>query len=339
MADIADVARRAGVSIATVSRALNGKSASAATRQKVVDAAAELGYVISSSASGLATGRTRHIGFMVPFIDRWFFTALLTGVESVLLSQGYDVTLYDLQGNDTQRDQVFGSSLRRASIDGLIAASIELTPDEVLALRALGKPVVSIGGFIEGATAVDVDNARMAALATEHLLSLGHTRIAYVGAGRTIASAFQLGDARYDGWMSAMRSAGLEVDESGLWEADFDIPSGYAAAKELLAHDRPTAIFAASDEIGIGCMLAARDLGLRVPDDLSVVGIDDHKLSTFFGLTTLAQDPAGQGRLAAHLMLAQLDNPAAAPEHRTLQPRFVVRSSTARPGGAVHGTA
>lgn len=339
MADIADVARLAGVSTATVSRALNGKTASAATREKVLAAAAELGYVVSSNASGLASGRTRHIGFMVPFIDRWFFTDLLTGIESVLLSQGYDVTLYDLQGNESQRDQVFGSSLRRASIDGLIAASIELTPDEVRALRALGKPVVSIGGYIEGATAVDVDNARMATLATEHLLSLGHTRIAYVGAGRTIASAFQLGDARYDGWLSAMRAAGLEVEETGFWEADFDIPSGYAAAKALLAHDRPTAIFAASDEIGIGCMLAARDLGLRVPDDLSVVGIDDHKLSAFFGLTTLAQDPAGQGRLAAHLLLAQLDNPGAAPEHRTLTPRFVVRSSTARPGGAVHETA
>ena len=223
MADIADVARLAGVSTATVSRALNGKTASAATREKVFAAAAELGYVISSNASGLASGRTRHIGFMVPFIDRWFFTDLLTGIESVLLSQGYDVTLYDLQGNDSQRDQVFGSSLRRASIDGLIAASIELTGDEIRALRALGKPVVSIGGYIEGATAVDVDNARMATLATEHLLSLGHTRIAYVGAGRTIASAFQLGDARYDGWLSAMRAAGLDGEESGFWEADFDI--------------------------------------------------------------------------------------------------------------------
>lgn len=331
MADIGDVARHAGVSIATVSRALNGKSASPQTRQRVLAAAKELGYVVSSSASSLASGRTRNIGFMVPFIDRWFFTSVLTGIERVLLERGYDVTLYDLQGIDEQRAKIFDNSLRRAGIDGLIAASIELAPQEIRTLQYLGKPVVSIGGIISGASTIDVDNLSLAHLATEHLISLGHTRIAHIGSTNTLGSAFRLGDTRYDGWRSALQAAGLHADPALFREADFDIPSGYVATKSLLAHDRPTAIMAASDEIAIGSILAARDLGLDIPQDLSVIGIDNHQLADFFGLTTIAQFPDRQGRQAAELMLAMIDEPATETQHRTIETEFVVRSSTAKP--------
>ena len=331
MADIVEVARRAGVSIATVSRALNGKSASPETRQRVIAVAEELGYVVSSSASNLATGRTMTVGFMVPFIDRWFFTSVLTGVEATLIDRGYDVTLYDLQGNDKQREKVFASSLRRASVDGLIAASIELAPHEVRALRDLGKPVVSIGGTIDGVSAVDVDNLQISRLATEHLISLGHTRIAHIGNGSTLGSAFHLGDTRYEGWRSALEAAGLRARAELYREADFDIPAGYQATKSLLAHDRPTAIFAASDEIAIGSILAARDLGLRIPEDLSVIGIDDHRLAEFFGLTTIAQHPEQQGKRAAEVILATLADPTAEPRSHSVDTRFLMRSSTATP--------
>ena len=331
MADIAEVARHAGVSIATVSRALNGKSASPETRQRVIDAADVLGYVVSSSASNLASGRTRNIGFMVPFIDRWFFTSVLQGIKTILLDRGYDITLYDLQGNDKQREKIFATSLRRASIDGLIAASIELAPDEVRTLRDLGKPVVSIGGAITGASAIDVDNLHMSLLATEHLISLGHTRIAHIGSGSILGSAFHLGDTRHQGWRTALETAGLPVSPALFREADFDIASGYEATKSLLAHDRPSAVFAASDEIAIGSLLAARDLGLHLPGDLSVIGIDDHRLADFFGLTTIAQFPDLQGRRAAEVILATLDQPDVQPQQHTLDTRFVIRSSTATP--------
>ncbi|WP_419817912.1 LacI family DNA-binding transcriptional regulator [Glaciibacter flavus] len=331
MADIADVARHVGVSIATVSRALNGKSASPETRQRVLAAAQELGYVVSSSASSLATGRTRNIGFMVPFIDRWFFTTVLKGMEPILLERGYDLTLYDLQGVEKQREIIFDNSLRRASVDGLIAASIELAPNEVRTLRDLKKPVVNIGGTIPGVSTVDIDNLRISQLATEHLISLGHTRIAHVGNGGALGAAFHLGDTRYQGWKTALNNAGIDVDLNLFREADFDIPSGYQAAKSLLGYDRPTAIFAASDEIGIGCILAARDLGFHVPHDLSVIGIDDHHLSGFFDLTTIAQFPEEQGRQAAILLLSNIDEPASEQLHHTVTPSFIIRSSTAKP--------
>ncbi|WP_374947367.1 LacI family DNA-binding transcriptional regulator [Agreia sp.] len=331
MADIVEVAQRAGVSIATVSRALNGKSASAETRRRVLQAAQELGYVVSSSASSLASGRTKNIGFMVPFIDRWYFTTLLRGIEAVLLEHGYDVTLYNLQGHEEQREKIFATSLRRSSVDGLIAASIELAPHEIRTLQDLGKPVVSVGGTIDSVSTVDVDNFHISRLATEHLISLGHTRIAHVGSGSALGSAFRLGDTRYDGWQSALAEAGLAHDETLFREADFDIESGYRATKFLLAHNRPSAIFAASDEVAIGSLLAARDLGLRVPADLSIIGIDDHHLADFFGLTTIAQFPEMQGQAAADLLLATLENPGIEPQHRTIAPEFVVRASTARP--------
>lgn len=332
MADIVDVARHAGVSIATVSRALNGKSASPETRRRVIASAEELGYVVSSSAASLATGRTMTIGFMVPFIDRWFFGNVLKGIEATLIGHGYDVTLYDLQGNDEQRDKIFSSSLRRASIDGLIAASIELAPHEIRTLRDLGKPVVSIGGTIDGVSAVDVDNLRISRLATEHLISLGHTRIAHIGNGSSLGSAFHLGDTRHEGWRAALEAAEIPVDPELYRESDFDIAAGYHATKSLLAHNRPTAVFAASDEIAIGSILAARDLGFHLPTDLSIIGIDDHQLSEFFGLTTIAQFPERQGQRAAELVLATLDEPDTEPRSHSIDTRFIIRSSTARPG-------
>ena len=330
MVDITEVARHAGVSTATVSRALNGKSASPEARRKVFAAAEELGYVVSSSASGLASGRMKTIGYMVPFIDRWFFTSLLKGIEAELLEAGYDVALYDLQGADWQREKIFGSSLRRASIDGLIAASIELAAQEIRTLRDLGKPIVSIGGVIEGVSTVDVDNLQAARIATEHLTSLGHTRIAHVGSGSKLGSAFRLGDIRHEGWKGALEAAGLPADEGLFREADFTIASGFEAAKSLLAFDQPTAIFAASDEIAIGCILAARDLGFRVPHDLSIVGIDDHDLADFFGLTTMAQFPDAQGRMSARLILDALDGNPSPIQHLTADTRFIMRSTTAK---------
>ncbi|TFC93076.1 LacI family DNA-binding transcriptional regulator [Cryobacterium sp. TMT4-31] len=331
MADIADVARYAGVSISTVSRALNGKSASDHTRKKVIAAAAELGYVVSSSAASLARGRMNTIGYMVPFFDRWYFTSILKGIEAELLEHGFDLTLYDLQGVDQQRERIFATSLRRASVDGLIAASIELAPHEIQTLQDLGKPVVSIGGTIEGVSTIDLDNLAIARHATEHLISLGHTRIGHIGNGNTLGSAFHLGDTRYQGWESAFQTAGLTADPALYRESDFDIASGYAAAKSLLAINQPTAIFAACDEIAIGAVLAARDLGFRVPRDLSIIGIDDHELAEFFGLTTIAQTPDQQGRLAAGMLLDLLNRPNTSAQHLRHQTSLVLRSSTARP--------
>jgi DNA-binding LacI/PurR family transcriptional regulator len=334
---IAEVARLAGVSTATVSRALSGRGhVSAAARERVVAAARELGYVVSQAASSLASGRTRNVGIVLPFLSRWYFTAVLEGAQQRLMRSGYDVTLYNLAGDGGERRTVFEHFLQRQRVDAVIAVSLELTEPEVTSLHALGKPLVGVGGPIPGVRTLAIDDVAVATLATEHLIGLGHSRIGLIGGDVESDADFHLPTKRRQGWEAALREAGLPIAESRVANADFTVQGGYRAAKQLLGaplRDRATAIFAASDEMAFGAMLAARDLGLSVPLDVSIVGVDDHDMSDFFGLTTIAQFPGAQGALAVDILMAQLepkgeDTP---PSDTPLPFELRVRSSTTRP--------
>jgi DNA-binding LacI/PurR family transcriptional regulator len=339
MPGIDDVARLAGVSTATVSRALSGNGpVSDRTRARVVQAASELGYVVSSDASSLASGRTRNIGAVVPHLNRWFFTSVIEGAERVLLGQGYDLTLYNLSGDGGERRRVFDHHLLRNRVDAVFTVSLELAEDEVGRLLALGKPVVGVGGPLPGVSTLTIDDLAVARLATDHLISLGHTRIAHIGGSQEFDLDFHIPTSRRLGYEQALRDAGLPVDEQLHRASDFTLPGGYDAAKQLLGspHERPTAIFAASDEMAIGAILAARDLGLSVPRDVSIIGIDDHPLADFFGLSTVAQHPDRQGEQAAALLLDALQAARAAPTRARPEPLshtapadLIVRSSTA----------
>lgn len=336
MVGIDEVAKLAGVSTATVSRALSGRGhVSPASKAKVEDAAAQLGYVVSSNASSLASGRTRNIGVVIPFLNRWFFSSVLEGAQQALLRHGYDLTLYNLSGDGRERWSVFEHFLLRQRVDAVIAVSLELTEHEVERLHDLGKPLVGVGGPIPGVRTLTIDDVAVARLATEHLVGLGHRRIAHIGGDLAFDLDFHLPTNRRLGYEAALRDAGVEPDPTLFAPADFTIAGGYHAAKQLLGrpHDRPTAIFAASDEMAIGCILAARDLGMIVPRDVSIVGIDDYDLSDFFGLSTVAQFPRGQGEKAVEILMEQLEpGPDAAPPASTPLPfELRVRSSTARP--------
>lgn len=335
MAGIEEVARLAGVSTATVSRALSGRGyVSAGTRTKVADAAAELGYVVSSNASSLASGRTRNIGVVVPFLSHWYFSAVVEGAETELQRHGYDTTLYNLTGGADERRSVFDHFLLRQRVDAVIAINLELTEDERRSLHDLRKPLVGIGGPIPGVRTLALDDIAVARLATEHLIGLGHTRIAHIGGDKEFDLDFHLPTNRRLGYERALTDAGLDIDQGTFRPADFTMGGAYQAAKQLLGspRGRPTAIFAASDEMAIGAILAARDLGLTVPGDVSVVGIDDHQLSSFFELTTVAQFPKQQGAQAAAVLLEELD-PRNATTDSDLELPFelIVRGSTSRP--------
>jgi len=338
---INEVAGLAGVSTATVSRALSGNGhVSATTRERVLRAAEELGYVVSSNASGLATGRTKNVGVVIPFLNKWFFSSVVEGAESALLSHGYDLTLYNLGGGGDERRSVFEHFLLRKRVDAVIAISLELTPSEVTRLLDLDKPIVGVGGPLPGVHTLSIDDVEVARLATEHLLSLGHRDIAHIGGNRDFELDFHLPTNRRVGYEAALESVGISVDPDLFQAADFSIRGGYEAAKQLLGNPRkrPTAVFAASDEMAIGTILAARDMGLRVPEDISVIGIDDHELSDFFGLSTVAQFPALQGRQAVEILMDQLHptRPSSSAVNTPLRFELIVRSSTARPGRSRH---
>jgi DNA-binding LacI/PurR family transcriptional regulator len=336
MSGIEDVALRAGVSKATVSRALSGRGyVSVVTRRKVELAATELGYVVSSNASSLVTGRTNNVGVVIPVINQWFFGSIIEGVERALLDRGYDLMLYNLTKDIEARSRVFEYFLVRKRVDAIIAVTLEISPEEASSLLALGKPIAGIGGPLAGIPTLSIDDIAAARLATEHLIALGHRNILHVGGDSAEQMDFHVHSKRLQGFMRALASAGIPFDEQSHVATQFDIPGGYAAGKQILGDPRrrPTAIFAAADEVAIGVILAARELGISVPDDLSVIGIDNHPLSELFGLTSIAQNPSAQGEQAVDLVIRQLENPGWAPPsiHTMVPAQLMMRSSTSGP--------
>lgn len=338
MVGIEDVAKAAGVSTATVSRALSDKAhVSEKAKAKVKAAAAELGYVASSSAYTLATGRTRNIGVVLPYVDRWFFSVVLEAIENVLIDHGYDLTLYNLSGGQHQRDKIFREFLRRKRVDGVLTVAVKLTDSELTNLTQTRKPIVGIGGPITGARTLTIDDRAAGRLATEHVIGLGHTRIALIGGDEPTEMDFKQPSLRRDGYVDALDAHKLEARSSWFVPADFTMQGAYHAAKQILGDPRnaPTAIVCSSDEMGMGAIMAAKDLGLRVPQDVSIVGMDNHDSSEFFGLTTINQDARGQGRFAAEKLLELLDGkhegePVNLEQNQEWPVELLVRSSTAR---------
>ncbi|WP_165906124.1 LacI family DNA-binding transcriptional regulator [Agromyces badenianii] len=339
MAAISDVARLAGVSKATASRALSGRGYVADdTRERVVAAAATIGYIASPDAAGLVTGRTKNVGVVIPFVNRWFFGEVLEGIERALLAAGYDLTLYNLAHSGPERNRVFEFFLARKRVDAVIAVGVDLSEHEVSALELREKPLVCLGGSGGAAARLAVDDRAVGQLATEHLLHLGHTRIAHLaGTGAGEAPATVPGR-RQLGFFEAMAAAGLTPSPADVVETEMSMPGGYRAALQLLGHPgpRPTALFAASDEVAFGAMRAAERLGIAVPRELSIVGVDGHEYAEMFDLTTVEQYPGEQGRAVVDVVLRLLGDGAEAdplPDSGAPMPtRLVVRaSSTAAP--------
>jgi DNA-binding LacI/PurR family transcriptional regulator len=331
---IADVAHLAGVSKSTASRALTGSGyVSEATRSKVVEAAESLHYVASTSAVSLATGRTQNIGILMPYVTRWFFAEVLEGIQDALLAQDLDLTLYDARPGTAGRQRIFEQFLSRKRFDGLIAVGVEPGDDELSRLVAMNRPMVSIVGAGMGTSLIEIDDDDAARRATEHLIALGHRRIAFVG-GSADGHWAQVDRRRLKGYRESMADAGLAAEVQHV-ASEVSMPGGYAAAVDLLGdtRSRPTAAVATCDEVAIGTMIAARRLGIRVPTDLSVVGIDDHEYAEMFGLTTLEQVPREQGAAAVELLLQQIEDPDRPPRVVRLHARLIMRTSTAPPAG------
>ncbi|WP_223622129.1 LacI family DNA-binding transcriptional regulator [Microbacterium sp. EST19A] len=333
MSTIADVAARAGVSKATASRALTGHGyVSDDTRQRVTDAARELSYVAHSSATSLATGRTQTVGVVMPPVDRWFFAELLAGIQESLFALDYDLSLYGVPEGSQTRERLFEHVLPRRRFDGIIAIGIQPSARELERLQRTGRPLVSVGPYNQGSSAVSIDDTAAARIATEHLIQLGHTAIAFVG-GSTDAAELSFGDARrLDGYQVALQAAGLAA-HARIVGATPTMPGGYAAAAGLLGdrRDRPTAIVGVCDEAAIGAVIAARRLGIAVPTELSVVGIDDHEHAEMFSLTTIGQSPREQGHEAVRLLTQRMTHPEDPLEHVAATSALVIRSSTAPP--------
>jgi len=326
---IDDVARLAGVSTATVSRALRGlPHVTEATRLNVRRIAADLGYVPSRSASALASGRTRTVGLVVPAISRWFFATLLEGAENALRTANFDALLYSLPDNVAPR-RSFDPDVLRSRVDAVLVASMFFSEEEAAHLRSLEVPVVFVSVVQPGFTCVGIDDNAAAAAATQHLIDLGHTTIGHVSGYSTDNNPLAPTTRRREGWRTTLSAAGLDAGEDLDEPADMSAEGGYHSAQVLL--DRRgdvTAIFAASDETAIGVMRAVRERGLVVGRDISVVGIDGHALDEYFGLTTVAQPIHDQGAQAAQYLLDNIGTVEAPPRTIIFPTTLVRRTST-----------
>jgi LacI family transcriptional regulator, repressor for deo operon, udp, cdd, tsx, nupC, and nupG len=332
-ATIEDVAASAGVSVATVSRALRGlPNVASHTRERIERIATELDYRADPAASRLAAGRSRAIAVAVPMLDGWYFSHVVAGVEAVFADAGYDTIVVGLgaYGEGRRVLEAAGPIYRR--VDGLICVDAALNDDEFVRLRGEGMAIVYIGPDGPGVPSLGIDDVEVGRLATSHLLTLGHRRIGVINGQPEDGSVAPY--RRQQGFELAFAEAGLRPDPSLYAPGYFDIAGGYDALRMLFARpDPPTAVFAFSDEMAFGVLWAARELGFSVPDDLSVVGVDDHDGAPVVGLTTVHQDVAEHGAHAARAMIELLSGREVSLERQNAPIRLVQRFTTAPPPG------
>jgi len=333
---IKDVAAAAGVSVSTVSRALRGlPTVNPATAELVQQTAAELGYVPSAAAAAIATGRTRAVNVVVPALNTWFFSSLVEGIDGELRAAGYDMALFDLGYTGSERQRVFHRSLLRHRGDALVAVCIDFSADERAELRATGLPTIVVGNPVRGLRFVGIDEVAAARLATQHLIGLGHRDILHLSGGDEdeLGLNAQVPKGRLLGFRQALDEAGIPLDPSRVRLGRFTAMASGQIMDEILDGPGPfpTAVFAASDEMAIGAVLSIFRHGLRVPEDISVIGIDDHPLAKPFGLTTVAQNPAEQGAAAARTVLDELAGRPAREGNLLLPVTLIDRGSTAEP--------
>lgn len=328
-ASIEDVARLAGVSIATVSRALRGlPDVAQATRERVLDAARQLDYVASPFAARLASGRTATVGVVVPFVNRWFFGEVIDTAETALRKHGFDLLLYNL-GDEEGRARFFDVMPMRKRVDAVLVSSLVLSDEEIAALTSLNCPIGLLGFDHPGFLSTRIDDVGSARTAVNHLLDRGHRRIALIGGDTDDPMRFTPPLHRQDGYREALRDAGIEPDPSLEVLGYFTIDGGREACDRLLAvAERPTAIFAESDEMAYGALWTLRRHGLRVPDDVAVIGFDDQATAGVMDLSTIRQPVAEQALDVSSRLLAAIASDDDAATDVVLPTELVVRGST-----------
>jgi len=333
-----EVARRAGVHAGTASRALNPQTRSlvnAATASKVIAAAEELGYRPNPMARGLKTNRSFTIGVLVPDLTNPLFPPIVRGIEDELATEGYTALLAN-SDNDRDKERLHFETMKDRQVEGFIMATAELDHPLVEDAIAADAPIVLVNRTVDSSRAFAVinDDRKGTALAVNHLVELGHMRIAHiVGPER-----YSTGKTRYRGFIDAMKAAGLKADRKLIrFTKTFVESEGARVFKQLLEDDSKdfTAVVAGNDLLALGCYDVLAEAGLSCPRDVSIVGFNDMPFLDKLRppLTTIRIPHYELGARAAALLLNRLRDPELEPVTVQLDPELVVRGSTARPAG------
>lgn len=334
-ATIRDVAKASGVSVATVSYVLNNgpRSVRDSTRAQVLEAVERLGYHPNALARGLAGHRVNTIGVLFgrvepEIVTNPYVSAVLQGVFSQSAELGFNVTLFTQRWKSAELSAL---SLKDGRCDGLLLVAPTRDTDVIPGLAALGMPVVVVSAAVDPSYRmpfVDVDNFQGAKLAVEHLLALGHRRIAHLGGDYSQPSA----DERRNGYLAAMGEAGLDAGPELVTECGYGKGDAVGPTRRLLMHPQPpTAVFAANDTLALDALRVARELGIRVPDQLSLVGFDDIQAAPLVTppLTTVRQPMADIGAWATRLLEQLIEGKPVAQQAHRATPEVVVRGSSA----------
>ncbi|MGI5191759.1 LacI family DNA-binding transcriptional regulator [Promicromonospora sp. CA-289599] len=339
-----DVARRAGVSQKTVSRVVNGEPhVTEAIRARVQAVVDELGFRPNAAARALVTRRNRRIGMVTPSTSLYGPASILEGVDGALRGSGYHLSVARTQGSGVGDLQAAIDELVAQDIAGLVLSEpIDLGRPDLripngLPVLSFGSPRVGSPSATEAIARPDelvlgADETAGARSAVEHLLALGHRTVHHIGGTEGWSATAR----RIAGWRAALSDAGIEVPP--VVHGDWTPRSGHEAAVGLLRRAGVTAIFAANDHMAIGAVRAVEQAGLRVPEDVSIVGFDDAPEAEFLStpLTTVRQDFAEVTRLAVHRLVGTIEGRPPAERHRLVPARLIVRESTAPPPSATH---
>ncbi|MCX5497579.1 LacI family DNA-binding transcriptional regulator [Kaistia dalseonensis] len=330
---IQDVARRAGVSTATVSRALAlPDQVTDATRQSVMSAIRETGYTPNAAARSLRAKSTKMVLVLLPGIGNSFFTPVLNALEEVFSEGGYGVLIGYTRQNRS-RETHYARVIRAGQVDGVLVVTGNVPRDEEFVAVPATVPMSLMFSELPGTaqfSVFDVANRTASATMVRYLIEQGHRRIACIpGAEGSLES-----DERLAGYQEALSAAGLPIDPDLIWRgaSNFDFISGErAAARYFALAEKPTAVFAAADEIALGFMRALKNHGIRIPEDVSVVGFDDTEYAVHYdpALTTMRQPRTEMGRLAARDLLRRMEakGEAVPTSHVRLPCELVIRES------------
>lgn len=333
---IKDVAARAGVSIATVSRAFADPSVvSADLRERVADAARALKYRPSRIARNLRAGTSQTIGVVIPDLQNPFFTGVVRGLENVLLAAGYSLLLAN-SDEDPTRERHMLDTLRAEGVAGLIFVPINAGKSSYRHLLESQLPIVAVDRLPVDLRVdlVTVDNAAAACVAVQHLLERGHRRVGLLGGPSKHSTAVQ----RERGYLTALQLAGVPVRSELIIRGDFREQGGYDGMNVLLAAAQaPTAVFAANNLMTLGALRALHESGRDIPEDVALIGFDDMPWATSLNppLTAVAQPDTEIGRTAAELLLGRIADPSRPVRHVVLEASLVVRASCGPPSRAI----
>jgi len=325
---IYDVAHEAGVSDATVSRVFNNKSGvKEATRTRVLDAAQKLGYVVNLQARSLAGGKSNVMGLVIPGLDNSYIVEILRGIDLELVRVDYELMIYTTH-RKSNNEPNYLQYIANGLTEGILLVVPLLSTEFLDALAKTNYPYVLIDAVDPSgrSSSVNATNWEGAYKATEYLIKLGHKRIAFITGILELSSSKD----RYDGYINALKDYDIPVDSSLIVKGDFGKGSGYRASRELLQLENPiTAIFASNDAMAIGAMDAIREAGLRIPQDISIIGFDDipEADNTYPKLTTVHQPLEEMGRVGVKLLLEQIEYPENVQKNITLATNLIIRDS------------